>query len=227
VGLDGAIWFPSSRGPVRVLPQQRPRAASPRVLLTGINADGRELQVAPSLVFPASLSRLEIDFAPLLLRSQENVRFRYRLEDFDPDWTFAGTSRVASYTNLPPGKYRFRVQAFELSNPLAVSEASFDLERRPYFYDTWWFVTLCLLAAALLIFAVYQSRIRSLRLRFKSVLEERNRRAREMHDTVIQGCTSISALLEAISSLRRENLALEQSLLEHARTQVRTTIDEA
>jgi signal transduction histidine kinase len=83
------------------------------------------------------------------------------------------------------------------------------------------------LAAALLILAIYQSRIRSLRLRFKAVLEERNRLAREMHDTVIQGCTSISALLEAISSLRRENLTLQENLLDHARIQVRSTIDEA
>jgi signal transduction histidine kinase len=78
-----------------------------------------------------------------------------------------------------------------------------------------------------LILAIYQSRIRSLRLRFEAVLAERNRLAREMHDTVIQGCTSISALLEAISSLRRENLTLQENLLDHARMQVRTTIDEA
>jgi signal transduction histidine kinase len=101
------------------------------------------------------------------------------------------------------------------------------LQKKPYFYETWWFLTLCLLAAGLLILIIYQSRIRSLRLRFKAVLEERNRLAREMHDTVIQGCTSISALLEAISSLRRENLALQENLLDHARMQVRSTIDEA
>ena len=50
------------------------------------------------------MSRLEIAFAPLLLRSQEDVRFRYRLEAFDRDWIYAGTSRIASYTNLPPGQ---------------------------------------------------------------------------------------------------------------------------
>ncbi len=129
VGLDGAIWFASSRGAVRVLPQPRARVASPRVLLTGINADGRELPFLPQLVFPASLSRLEITFAPLLLRSQENVRFRYQLEGFDQDWIYAGTSRVASYTNLPSRKYRFRVVAFEVNNPSAVSEASFELRK--------------------------------------------------------------------------------------------------
>jgi ligand-binding sensor domain-containing protein/signal transduction histidine kinase len=227
LGRDGAVWFASSRGAVRVLPQPETRVAPPRALLTGINADGRELSLSSPLVFPASLSRLEITFAPLLLRPQEDVRFRYKLENFDQDWIYAGTNRVASYTNLPPGKYRFRVVAFEVNNPMGGSEASFGLEKRPHFYGTWWFLTLCLVATALLILAVYQSRIRSLRLRFKAVLEERNRLAREMHDTVIQGCTSISALLEAISSLRRENLTLQENLLDHARVQVRSTIEEA
>jgi signal transduction histidine kinase/streptogramin lyase len=227
VARDGGLWFASSRGAVRVLPQPGPHVAPPRALLTGIKADGRELPLASSLVFPASLSRLEISFAPLLLRSQEDVRFRYRLEGFDQEWIYAGTNRVASYTNLPAGKYQFRVVAFEVNNPAAVSEASFNLQKKPHFYGTWWFLSLCLLAAGLLILLIYQSRIRSLRLRFKAVLEERNRLAREMHDTVIQGCTSISALLEAISSLRRENLALQENLLDHARMQVRSTIDEA
>jgi ligand-binding sensor domain-containing protein/signal transduction histidine kinase len=227
VGHDGGLWFASSRGAVRVLLQPAPHVAPPRALLTGIKADGRELPLASSLVFPASLSRLEISFAPLLLRSQEDVRFRYRLEGFDQDWIYAGTNRVASYTNLPAGKYQFHVVAFEVNNPQTVSEASLGLQKKPHFYGTWWFLTLCLLAAGLLILAIYHSRIRSLRLRFKAVLEERNRLAREMHDTVIQGCTSISALLEAISSLRRENLALQENLLDHARMQVRSTIDEA
>ncbi len=227
VDLEGDIWFASSRGAVHVTPHPPASVAPPRALLTHINADGRVLPLSSHLVFPASLSRLEIAFAPLLLRSQDDVRFRYRLEGFDRDWVDAGNGRVANYTNLPAGKYRFRVAAFEVNNPAAISEVSFALEKKPHFYDTWWFLTLCLLTIALLILVIYQSRIRSLRLRFKAVLEERNRLAREMHDTVIQGCTSISALLEAISSLRRENLALQENLLDHARMQVRTTIDEA
>jgi ligand-binding sensor domain-containing protein/signal transduction histidine kinase len=227
VAPDGDIWFVSSKGAVRVLPVTPAPVAPPRALLTGITADGRELPASSALVFPASLSRLEIAFAPLLLRSQEDVRFRYRLEGFDQDWIYAGTNRVASYTNLPAGKFRFRVVAFEVSNPAVVSEVSLALEKTPHFYGTWWFLSLCLLAAALLTLAIYQSRIRSLRLRFKAVLDERSRLAREMHDTVIQGCTSISALLEAISSLRRGNPTLQESLLDHARVQVRSTIDEA
>jgi ligand-binding sensor domain-containing protein/signal transduction histidine kinase len=227
VAPNGDIWFASSRGAVRVLPVQPVLVTRPQPLLTGVTADGRAWSTSSNLVFPASLSRLEIAFAPLLLRPQDGVRFRYRLEGFDQDWVDAGAGRTASYTNLPAGNFRFRVASFELSDPASFSEISFNLEKRPHFYDMWWFRALCLLAAALLTWTIYQSRIRLWRLRFKLVLEERSRLAREMHDTVIQGCTSISALLEAISSLQRGNVALQENLLDHARMQVRATIDEA
>jgi signal transduction histidine kinase len=66
-----------------------------------------------------------------------------------------------------------------------------------------------------------------MRARFRAVLEERNRVAREMHDTVIQGCAGISALLEAEASLEQSDPACRRELLDCARTQVRVTVDEA
>jgi signal transduction histidine kinase len=119
------------------------------------------------------------------------------------------------------------VVAFPLDNPAASSEATLVFRKEPHFYATWWFVSLCLALLGLASLAAYRWRVRSLQLRFRAVLEERGRLAREMHDTVIQGCTSVSALLEAIASLERENQALREELLDFARTQVRTTIDEA
>jgi signal transduction histidine kinase len=190
-------------------------------------ADGREMPIDRRLVLPASMGRLVISFAPLMLRSQESVRFRYKLEGFDRDWTYARNNRVATYTNIPAGKYTFRVVAFLSGNSAATSEATLRVERRPHYYATWWFLSLCLATLALVIGIVYQSRVRLMRGRFRLLLAERSRLAREMHDTVIQGCTSISALLEAISSLRGQDRPLQDDLLDHARNQVRTTIDEA
>jgi signal transduction histidine kinase len=175
----------------------------------------------------ADASRLEISFAPLSLRSQKVTRFRYRLEPFDRDWTYAGSNRVATYTNLPSGQYSFRVVAFPLDNPSASSEASLLFRKPPHFYATWWFISLSLALVGLMSLVAYRWRVQLLQLRFRAVLEERGRLAREMHDTVIQGCTSVSALLEAISSLERENDALHEELLDFARTQMRETINEA
>jgi signal transduction histidine kinase len=94
--------------------------------------------------------------------------------------------------------------------------------QRPHFYRTWWFISACLLLITLLILAVYRYRVRQVRVRFEAVIEERSRLAREMHDTVIQGCTGVSALLEA-AAMEAE----ESGLLDFARVQLRGTIDEA
>ena len=81
-----------------------------------------------------------------------------------------------------------------------------------------------MLAAVLV---AYRIRLRQVHARFRAVLEERNRVAREMHDTVIQGCASVSALLEAVVSIREEESGSKRELLDCARTQVRVTVDEA
>ena len=231
IGENGSVWFPSNKGAVYIYPGPPPEMGAPKLQLSGVAVDGREMAASAFHTLGADASRLEIGFSPLSLRSQEDIRFRYLLEPFDRSWTYAGTNHVATYTNLPAGRYRFRVAAFPLDNPTAVSEATLVFRKEPHFYATWWFVSLCLALVGLASLAAYRWRVRSLQLRFRAVLEERGRLAREMHDTVIQGCTSVSALLEAIASLERENRALHeamhQELLDYARTQVRTTIDEA
>lgn len=227
LGSDGGVWFPSNKGAVHIMSMHRPIYAAPRLLITNAISDGREVSFDSPLTLPADSSRLEITFAPLMLRPQEGIRFRYRLENFDPGWTYAHANREATYTNLPAGKYTFHVAAFEVNHPEITSEISLGITKRPYFYYTWWFLSICLFSLFLLIAGIYRSRMRMVRLRFNAVLEERSRLAREMHDTVIQGCTSISALLEAVSSLQKEKDGLEEDLLDYARTQVRTTIDEA
>jgi signal transduction histidine kinase len=118
------------------------------------------------------------------------------------------------------------VRTFEVSNPDAVTEASVEIVQRPFFYRTWWFSSACLGLVLLLIFVVYQYRVRHVRARFEAVLEERSRLAREMHDTVIQGCTGVSALLEAVA-MEEESQRVEIGLMDVARHQLRSTIAEA
>lgn len=227
LGPDGGVWFPSNKGAVHVVLEHQKTYATPPVLITSAISDGQELSMKSPLLLPADASRLELTFAPLMLRPQEEIRFRYQLQNFDAHWTYTGSTREVTYTNLPAGRYNFHVIAFEMNHPELTSDASLTIIKRPFFYSTWWFLSLCLLTLLLLIWVIYRSRIHSVHLRFKAVLEERNRLAREMHDTVIQGCTSISALLEAISSVQSEDHSPEKTLLDYARAQVRTTIDEA
>jgi ligand-binding sensor domain-containing protein/signal transduction histidine kinase len=220
----GDVWFPSSRGAIHVLPVQRSVLPPPPLQLQATFAEGRTSVSSGPIVLAPGNSRLAFSFAPIRLRSQDGLRFRYRLDDFDKNWSAPGYARTADYTNLPPGKYRFRVQVFEIGNPDSVSEASMEVVQKPYFYRTWWFIAASLLVAALAFVVAYLYRIRQMRIRFEAVLAERNRLAREMHDTVIQGCTGVSALLEAVSM---EGATNRDGILEFAGTQLRSTINEA
>ncbi len=220
------IWFPSNRGPVRIMPLESRAESLPKVVIEQVLVDGRQVPVSGRLVVPPGEGRLEIDYSAVRLRSQERLRFRYMLEGFDHDWTEALRRRMAYYTNLPPGDYRFRVQAFEMNMPESVTEASLAIRWRPHLYRTGWFLALCGLALAGGGLAVHRLRLRQVHERFHAVLEERNRVAREMHDTVIQGCASVSALLEAVASMP-PHAECRTELLDCARTQVRATVDEA
>jgi ligand-binding sensor domain-containing protein/signal transduction histidine kinase len=223
---QGDVWFPSNRGPIHILPFHRPSLPPPPLHIQAVLADGRPVPMVEPIVLQPGNSRLEFAFTPIQLRSQAGLRFRYMLDNFDHDWSAASVSRTADYTNLPSGTYRFRVRTFDVGDPAAVSEATIEIVQRPFFYRTWWFTATSLLLAALLIFAVYQYRVRQVRTRFEAVLGERSRLAREMHDTVIQGCTGVSALLEAISMEAPVDRASD-GLLDFARLQLRTTINEA
>jgi signal transduction histidine kinase/ligand-binding sensor domain-containing protein len=224
---SGELWFPSNLGPVRVLPDQTRPGDLAQVVIEQVLVDGREEPISGRLVVPPGEGKLQIEYSAIRLRSQERIRFRYKLEGFDHDWTEPLSSRVANYTNLPPGGYRFSVQAFEMNMPEKVTESSLAIEWRPHLYRTPWFLALCTVLILAGVFAVYSLRLRQVHDRFEAVLEERNRIAREMHDTVIQGCTSASALLEAVVSLDPKGSGPLRDLLDTARYQVRATVDEA
>lgn len=227
VDAQGNVWFPTNRGPIHILDDFVEHPAPPPVAINEVLVNGRPVAAdRPVVLYPGN-SRLEVVYAPVLLRSQDEVRFRYRLEGFDTNWIDTATRRVATYTNLPPGKYTFRVAAFEGNNALNASEASLAIVQRPLFYRTPWFIAICVLFMTALILGVYRFRLWQIRMRFEAVLDERGRLAREMHDTVIQGCASVSALIEALSSLLKGENQLVQNLMEHARTQLRSTVDEA
>jgi ligand-binding sensor domain-containing protein/signal transduction histidine kinase len=223
---QGEVWFPSSKGPVRVsIASPAPSKPAP-VVIDQVMADGLQMPVSSGISLGPDNAKLEVHYGVVLLRSQERIRFRYMLEGFDKTWSEASPARVAYYTNLPPGSYQFRVAAFEMNNPEQVAAASVEIIQKPHFYRTAWFLTAMVLLLGVSVWGVYQFRLGQLHARFQAVLKERNRLAREMHDTLIQGCASVSALLEAHSSLTPKPDA-DGDLLECARTQLRSTIEEA
>jgi len=227
VTSQGDVWFASNKGPVRVsVDQTQPSGPAPAVI-DHVVADGIEIPSMRTIELAPDNAKIEMHYSVIQLRSQERVRFRYMLDGFDKRWTDASSPRVAYYTNLPPGHYHFRVAAFEMNNPQQISERSVEIIQQPRFYRTWWFLGCCVLLLGAAVWGGYEFRIRQVHARFEAVLNERNRLAREMHDTLIQGCAGVSALLEAHSSLDEADPNATDGLLSCARTQLRTTINEA
>ncbi len=224
---SGEIWFPSVRGVVRVNPARALPGRSAPVLIERVLADDQVVPLGSDVVTPHGHGTVQIDFTACNLAAPQRESFRYKLEGFDERWTSPGKSRSAYYTNLPPGRYRFRVEASDTGSPGNATEASFILISRAPFYQTVWFYTLCALALSVLVWFGLWLNARQARARYAVLLAERTRLAREMHDTVIQGCVGISTLLEAAVKCQRSNLEEAFNLLDNAREQVQSTLEEA
>jgi len=225
---SGEAWFPTSQGLWSIRPDELEHPFISNLNIDTVTVDGRPASLTGKLDMSAASDRVEIAFEPVLLRSQEGLRFRYRLDGYDHTWTYASAQqRLATYTNLPPGKYTFNVEAWETDRPEHAARASIEFLKKPYFYRTPWFVALCVVFVTLVSILAYQVRMKQVHGRFKAVLAERTRLAREMHDTLIQGCVSISALLEAASSSEIDDNESRAHLIDYAATQIRATVDEA
>jgi ligand-binding sensor domain-containing protein/signal transduction histidine kinase len=226
---DGEAWFPTSKGPVRFLSGDINSTTVPKVFLDHVAADGRAMSQESPIRLSADNRNLEITYGAILLGPQDSVQFQYKLDNFDRDWRYSSTSRVADYTNLPAGHYVFRVRAFEDAAGLASApetEKTLTIDKSQYFFLTWWFLSGCVGLIALAVWLVHRQRVRRVKDAFQAVLEERARLAREMHDTLIQGCAGVSLLLEACSA-ETTGAAAQLELLDYARTQLAVSIDEA
>ena len=225
-GRDGELLYPSNKGMVRIQPELQTALPAFPIIVESITVDGRAVPVAGEITLGASTSRTEITFAPALLGPQERIWMRYRLDGFDREWQEAGSQRTAVYTSLPAGRYRFDVQAFESGVESPVAELALPVHRLAPFYRRAWFILLLLGLAVGIVFLLHYLHLRQMRERFAAVLEERNRVAREMHDTVIQGCSTVSVLLEASDSLQGDQQAATE-LTALARRQIQNTVREA
>ena len=103
LGPEGDVWFPSNKGPIHILKTAANPTPAPPIAISEVLVDGRATTDDSHLVIPPGSGRVEVFYAPILLRSQDGMRFRYKLEGFDQHWTDASSRRVATYTNIPFG----------------------------------------------------------------------------------------------------------------------------
>jgi signal transduction histidine kinase len=225
---DGSLWFATLKGVAVVRgPHPRLNRVPPAVVIEAVSIDDRVVNPAQLTSIRPGYSRLSFEYAGLSFAAPQKVRFRYKLEGFDRNWVDAGERRIAYYTNLSPGSYRFRVLARNNDGFWSENGASVAFRLEPHFYQTYWFYALILAALAFVGWYMYRLRLRHVEARFDAVLQERNRIAREIHDTLAQGFAGVSVQLEIVSRLLESSKESAREHLDNARSLVRKSLAEA
>ncbi len=226
VSADGRLWFSTIRGLIVIDSRHLQRnVPPPAVVVEDVTVNG-ELE-KPSQIGALAPGRknLELRYTGLSFLAPGRITFRYMLEGFDKDWINAGTRREAYYTNLPPGTFRFRVTACNSDGACNETGSGVRFTLASHYYQRIWFWPLCAAALGIAIWIAYQLRIRRLREHFALILAERNRIARELHDTLIQGLSGITMEMQALAARMRapEERGTMEDIIQDAGTCLRET----
>ncbi len=218
---DGRLWFSTTNGLVVLDPRHLSgNFTPPPAQITSIVVNGQRREPVPDQHLQPFERNVEVRYAGLSFVSPEKVTFRYMLDGFDKTWTDAGSRREAFFTNLPPGHFRFHVSARNADGVWSTSDAALSFVVEPRLYQrTWFFPAISLLIAGLVV-AIVRLRIARLKHRFDEVLAERNRIARELHDTLLQGLSGITMQLQALWTklpLSKERTMLAEIIQDAAR----------
>ena len=188
---DGHVWFATGFVVEMVDPSSLLQTPAPSmVIVESLVVDRKEFAATTQLQLGPHPRDLQIDYTSPSFLIPQKVKFRYRLDGYDRDGHEAGTRRQAFYTDLPAGKYSFRVVACNSDGVWSNSATTLDFSVRPAYYQTNWFRALCVVAVLALLLAAYQLRVRQLHHEFDTTMEarvgERTRIARDLHDTILQ-----------------------------------------
>lgn len=186
----GNLYFGGSDGYNYFNPDSiKAEVRKPKVVLTDFKLFNRSIscrvdsQIIDRHISDAKMISLDyfqnsitILYQAITLTDAINIEYAYKLEGFDQDWVNTGEETGASYTNLNPGKYTFRVKAKYENGDWSEHETTIELKVQSAWWMTLWFKILLVILTAAAIFAFVQSRIKRLqnqREKLKELVDER------------------------------------------------------
>jgi len=244
-GTDGEIFFGGSNGFNAFFPENiRDNPYVPPVVITSFKIFNKPVPIGDKSVLKKAIPYVDslalsyrdnvfsLEFAALSYANSHKNRYRYKLEGLEPDWNEVGSKqRLATYTNLDPGKYVFRVQGSNSDGVWNEKGVSLRILITPPWWRTNWFRTLLAVGLLTLLWVAYQWRVRRLHHEFAMTLEarvgERTRIARDLHDTLLQGAHGVLLRFQTVSQLLPERPVEAKEKLDNAIDQTAEFITEA
>ena len=205
-GSDGRLWFAETNGVVWLDPTVplRPMQHVP-ISIQSVSADDNDYAPVFPLTLPAHTSSVRINYAAVSLADPEAIHIRYKLLEMDSDWHDAIRHDPVTYRNLSPGSYHFIISDSDTNGMWSDKIVDVGFTILPAWYQTSWFRIGCIGAFLLLLWVLYQLRLRQLHHQFSIGLEarvsERTRIARELHDTLLQSFQGLMLRFQTANEL--------------------------
>ena len=213
---DGEMFFGGFSGAVAFRPENlRESLYAPAISLTELHVSGsvvgvggdsplrRSISYTDRLSLTHEQSTFSLIFSALSYQSPEVNRYRYKLEPLDKAWRQVGShDRPAAYTTLPAGRYTFRAQAATQRGLWGEPGLALPIEILPRPWETAWFRIAGSGFLGISLWALYRARVsqiaRNYTMRLDERIGERNRIARELHDTLLQGFQGLVLHFQAV-----------------------------
>ncbi len=216
LGADGRLWFATIGNVIWVDPKRLIRnALPPSVTIRSLTAQ-RTYTAPEKIALRPGESNISIQYTATSLSIPERIKFRYRLAGASGAWINAGARREAYFTNLAPGAYRFQVIAANSDGVWNNTGAHVDFTIPPTFLQSIWFKFLVALTLLALLWAGFTWRMRLEMGRLESLFDtriaERERIARELHDTLLQAIQGLLLQFQSVADRFSKGGAQRKSL---------------
>lgn len=210
VSRNGEVFSGTKRGFIRFHPDSLPvDERPPRLALTDFKVGGveyknkgRQVSFGDELRLRPSENFFSIQYAALNFTLPKENTYYYKLEGLDETWIEAGNRRIASYTKVPPGRYRFCLKAKNKDEVWSTAEQSLGIVIAPPFWRAPWFITLLLSAFAGVGYGAYRFRIQQIR-REEQMKAEFNRKLAEVEMAALRSQMNPHFLFNCLNSINR------------------------
>lgn len=253
---DGSLYVGGLSGFNHFIPKEiLPGTYQPPLVVTSLTSEGKPVSIntSPEMIRTVTLkspqNSFEFEFAALSFSKANKIQYSYKLEGFDSGWYYAGENRTGRYSNLPGGKYTLRVKAANAEGVWIENEIAVKVTVIPPFWQTWWFYSLAALTLIAGVFGTYRYRVHNVEIQKRelerqvnerakeierlfektkdlAILEERNRLARDLHDSAKQKAFAALAELGTARSLFNGSKEKSVKHLQEAETLVGEVIQE-